>query len=462
MFVNPDGSRGIVGGPHPVFTAIEHQFGNFASKMFLSEQMILVNRGYQINPDASLLNMKPDKDLQKDNLSYGSKILMCQKNVENGENAGTEVDYRCINCRNYISCNNGERIELISIQDEHEQHLIDKSVQVDVHKGITFASLPFKESPKELSPNKFQALSVYKSQVRKLSRNPQDREDVIKSEQKLQNLGFVDFVSNLSENQQRMLNRSVYQNYIPWRAVWNVNSISTPCRLVFDASQIASSGRSLNRLLAKGKNNMNNLVEIVIRWSAHKFAFHTDVQKMYNTVRLREEHWCFQRYLWNDSLDLSEPPKEKIIKTLIYGVRSSGNQAEKGLRETASQMRSRYPEVYNIVRNDVYVDDCISGRSTWDELMLVTDQFKIVLSRGGFAIKGVTIAGRKPPGNLSSDGQSINVVGMKWHTESDQLSLDISEMNFGRKQRGRKPINGSNIIPVNLTRRHCVGKVAGV
>ena len=144
-----------------------------------------------------------------------------------------------------------------------------------------------------MSPNNFRALSVYNSQVRKLSRNPEDREDVIKSEQKLRNFGFVDVVSNLSESQQRMLNMSVYQNYIPWRAVWNVNSISTPCRLVFDASQNTSSGRSLNSLLAKGKNIMNKLVELVIRWSAHKFVFHTDVQKMYNTVRLREKHWCF-------------------------------------------------------------------------------------------------------------------------------------------------------------------------
>ena len=207
---------------------------------------------------------------------------------------------------------------------------------------------------------------------------------------------------------------------------------------------------------------MNKLVEIVIRWSAYKFAFHTDVQKMYNTVRLREEDWCFQRYLWNDRLDQLEPPSEKIIKTLIYGVRSSGNQAEKGLRETALQMRSEYPKVYDIVRNDVYVDDCLSGRSTWDELMTITDELKVVLSKGGFTLKGVTVAGKKPPENLSSNGQSINVAGMKWYTESDQLSLDISQMNFGRKLRDRKPSNGSEKIPVNLTRRHCVGKVAEV
>ena len=73
-----------------------------------------------------------------------------------------------------------------------------------------------------------------------------------------------------------------------------------------------------------------------------------------------------------------------------------------------------HPKVYDIVRNDVYVDDRLSGKITWDELLLVTDQLKIVLSRGGFAL-GVTIAGRNTPGKMASNGQSINeVVYWKW------------------------------------------------
>ena len=55
---------------------------------------------------------------------------------------------------------------------------------------------------------------------------------------------------------------------------------------------------------------------------------------MYNTVQLREEHWCFQRYIWQNELDNRKIPEEKIIKTLIYGVKSSGNQSERELRET--------------------------------------------------------------------------------------------------------------------------------
>ena len=72
--------------------------------------------------------------------------------------------------------------------------------------------------------------------------------------------------------------RSKIQKFIPWRAVWNGNSISTPCRLVFDASQPTASGCSLNKL-----------VEIVISWSIHKIGYHTDIKKMYNSVKLVED-----------------------------------------------------------------------------------------------------------------------------------------------------------------------------
>ena len=115
--------------------------------------------------------------------------------------------------------------------------------------------------------------------MKKLNQNPHDKEDVIKSETKLQSLGHVEFVRNLTPEQQEMLTKNPVQNFIPWRAVWNSNSISTPCRLVFDASQPTASGTSPKDILAKRNNNMNKLVEIIICWSTHKIAFHTDVKK---------------------------------------------------------------------------------------------------------------------------------------------------------------------------------------
>ena len=82
---------------------------------------------------------------------------------------------------------------------------------------------------------------------------------------------------------------------------------------------------------------------------------------MYNSVKLRKEDWTFQRYIWQTELDSKKIPVEKIIKTFIYGFRPSGNQAGRGLRETARILKDEYPNVYQIIQKDVYVGDCQSG-----------------------------------------------------------------------------------------------------
>ena len=128
----------------------------------------------------------------------------------------------------------------------------------------------------------------------KLGNCHEDKNEVIKSGKRLQELGFVEFYKRLTDEQKLIISGSSIKHFIPWRAVWNGNSVSTPCRLVFDASQKTNNEYSLNSLLAKGRKNMNKLVEIVIRWMINKHAFHTDIQKMYNSIKLKEEHWCYQ------------------------------------------------------------------------------------------------------------------------------------------------------------------------
>ena len=62
-----------------------------------------------------------------------------------------------------------------------------------------------------------------------------------------------------------MLKKNPVQHYIPWRPVWNENSLTTPFRIVFNASNISECGYSLNNIPVKGCNNMNKLVEIFVR-----------------------------------------------------------------------------------------------------------------------------------------------------------------------------------------------------
>ena len=87
------------------------------------------------------------------------------------------------------------------------------------------------------------------------------------------------------------------------------------------------------------------------------------------------------------------------------------------------------------------------------------DELELMFNRGGFTLKGITFTGGDPTSSLSTDDSSVNVPGMKWFPNKDLLALDMGELNFAKKQRGKKPVRHQNIIPSKLTRRNCVSKV---
>ena len=130
----------------------------------------------------------------------------CVRQFDEIEKAGSEVTYRCVDCRSCLKCKNGMRVEAISIQEEIEQGLIESCIHVDVNQGITTAKLPFvTDADSRLVPNMHEALEVYRAQVKKLNGKPEDKLAVIEFEKKLQVLWFVDYVSKLNESDKTMI-----------------------------------------------------------------------------------------------------------------------------------------------------------------------------------------------------------------------------------------------------------------
>ena len=145
---------------------------------------------------------------------------------------------------------------------------------------------------------------------------------------------------------------------------------------------------------------------------------------------------------------------------MIYGVKSSGNQSEWGLRETARMSEVEFLEVNHIIQKDIYVDDCLSVAQNLMVAMIRADEIELVLNRGRLSVKGVTFSGKDPLTTLPNDEASIKVVGMRWFSKENLLSFDISELNFAMKCRRKKPSQQQNIFPTNITRRHYVSKVS--
>ena len=174
------------------------------------------------------------------------------------EQFGTEVSYRCVRCRNCSKCRQGETLETVSLKEEQEQFLIDQSVTFLPEKQLLLAKLPFTSDPSvSLRPNRFTAEKILESQIRQLQKNEPARIDVLAAHEKLRSRAFVVPLTDLPpEIQSQLLDDQQTSYIIPWRSVWKATSLSTPCRMVFDASSKTPGRDSLNNILAKGENNL--------------------------------------------------------------------------------------------------------------------------------------------------------------------------------------------------------------
>ena len=207
---------------------------------------------------------------------------------------------------------------------------------------------------------------------------------------------------------------------------------------------------------------MNKLQEVFIGWTIYRSAFHTDIIKMYSTILIRREHWVFQQYLWENSLDPAKQCQEKVIKTIMYGVCWSGNQAERKLRMTTEISRSRYPQIYEIISRGIYVDDCTSGSNSENEILNIADKLKMVLNSGGFSLKGLAFSSKDPPESW---------IPSRWwcqysHSRNEMVHTRwFASIWFHRhefQQKNKKKECASKGIPAILTRCHCVSKVAEI
>ena len=393
------------------------------------------------------------------NAHVANRSPKCVKTFDEIDTAGTDVSFRCPRCRNCETCKKSQRFDAVSIQEEIEDDVIQRCVTVNIHEGRSSALLPFVTDPDPRIDSQSQeklALKIFQGQVKGLINKPEERSAAILSESKLQDLGYVDFFDNLSQEIKDHIMSNV-RYFLPWRIVFNPNSKSTPCRLVFDASVSPRGQSSLNSLVCKGRNNMNNLVMILIRWVCWLYAFHTDISKMYNTIYLDSKHWRYQLYFWNNELKVGVAPVKKVVISTIYGVRSSGNIAECALRRTAELTKDDYPLAHDVIMNDVYVDDCLSGNHTEKGRSETADQFSLAIAKGGFRDKGLTYSGSHPPEHLANeDGISVNVGGLIWFSKDDVITLKISD-NPGKKKRSKK-----GKLDGKLVRRDCVSAVYGI
>ena len=215
--------------------------------------------------------------------------------------------------------------------------------------------------------------------------------------------------------------------YLPHHCVFK-DSATTKLRVVFDASSKSPNGNSLNDCLLLGPRLQDDVFDILIRFRL-QYALSADVAKMYRQVGLDKSDRDFHRILWRDYV--TDEIRELRMTRVTYGVASSSYHSTRALQESGKN-HGPTPNTVNVILNDFWVDDLLSGADTLDEACVLQDNLIETLNKNCLPLR--TWSSNEPQlvTRLSNDLQEagkayeindkthqIKTLGLTWHPLED-------------------------------------------
>ena len=177
--------------------------------------------------------------------------------------------------------------------------------------------------------------------------------------------------------------KAPFRHYYPWRIVIKLDSLSTPFRLVVDPSMTG-----MNLTLAKGESKVQSLHEIILRNRTKRYAWSSDISKMYNCLHLNPSSLPYSLFLFQDEMHPTTLPDVYVMLVAWYGVVPTGNQAGYAIEVIADSASESELEAKTVLLEQRYVDDLFAGADTPETRDTQVTQVNDLLSKGGFKLKG--------------------------------------------------------------------------
>ncbi|GFT98733.1 integrase catalytic domain-containing protein [Trichonephila clavipes] len=232
--------------------------------------------------------------------------------------------------------------------------------------------------------------------------------------------------------------------YIPHHGVLRPEKLTTKLRIVFYGSSPITTGISLNDILLKGEVK-EDVFETISRFRRHKFAFTTDIQKMYRQILINPDQQDLQRIIWKHGPDAEILTYR--LKTVTYGLSKAPFLAIRTLQQLAKDEKSRFPLASETLLYDTYMDDIVSGAPDLETAQQLQSQLKDALQSCGMNLhKWSSNSPELLNSSLSSDVEhsfstdidlSVKTLGISWKPFEDcfvivlQGFADASEAAYG-------------------------------
>ncbi|XP_008183743.1 uncharacterized protein LOC103309618 [Acyrthosiphon pisum] len=292
--------------------------------------------------------------------------------------------------------------------------------------GRYVVHLPFLKNPPQLGQSKDQALNRLYHLENRFAKNP-----VLREEYNKEMKDYLDTTHMTKLNQTLTNEQNTY--YIPHHAVIRPDSTTTKMRIVFDASANTSSGMSLNDNLYCGKKLQQDLPGIILRFRLHPIVFTADIKKMFRQIVVTETHRPYQRLLYR--FNPEEPVQEYEMNRVTFGQKCSPFIAIRTLHKLVDDEASNDEALKSIVHQDLYVDDIVTGTSTLNEALELTQNLITLFEKGKFELRKWSSNSEQLLTHIPLEHQQVlpitfeepdsgctKVLGLRWDPKVDSLS----------------------------------------
>ncbi|XP_050682068.1 uncharacterized protein LOC126977342 [Leptidea sinapis] len=317
---------------------------------------------------------------------------------------------------------------MTDLEIQCEEHFKNTHTRNDVGRYIV--RLPFKEDPPtNLGDAKPLAISRLQQMEKRFTRKPEFKEEYHTFLKQYESQGHMMMVPEKETETQK-----VY--YLPHHAVLRSTSLSTKLRVVFDGSAAPEKGKSLNDELLIGCSLQQDIRDLITRWRQHKICLVADIRQMYRRILVNNDDVDYQRIVWRESP--TQPIKEYRLLTVTYGTSCAPFLAIRTLHQLAEDEKNDFPTEAEILKNDVYMDDLMTGASTVGDVVKLQKGLTELLARGGFPLhkwssNSKVVLSQIP--NVDKDSESainikvedtIKTLGITWNSDADNFELNVN------------------------------------
>lgn len=289
----------------------------------------------------------------------------------------------------------------------------------------------------KLGESKPKALERFKSLERRLDRSTKLKSDYIQFMQ-----DYLD-----KDHMSEVLNHEEWQSsdsyFIPHQAIIRPDSLTTKLRVVFDASAKTTSDTSLNDKLMPGPNFQQDLQKIAIRFRTHQYVLTADIAMMFRQIFVDLRDRRFQLVLWRT--DQNQPIKVFQLNTVTYGTVCAPFVVMRCLRELARIYSNEFPRAAEVILEDLYMDDFLTGGPTFKYVNKLQKELSELLMRGQFplrkwrsndprAIQHIKENNTEDNLLIIDKKEPLKTLGLFWNAAPDELQYKVDVWETSTKR----------------------------